>query len=77
MNEDDTLPPRPAKKPHLVPEWKRSWRWFSVQLASLMAIMPVVYEYAEAFQGLLSESAFRKFMAVLGLLTIIARVVKQ
>lgn len=66
------------KKPHLVPEWKRAWRWFSVQamvvstaLLSTWALLP-----ADLKSRLPDELGLWAAVATL-LLGVVGRVVDQ
>jgi hypothetical protein len=61
----------------LVADWRKAWRWFSVQGLALLAVAPVIYESFPEMQSYLSEGQFRAAMGILAFLTILGRVVKQ
>ena len=60
-----------------VSDWREGWRWLSVHVMALCAIMPEVYENADFLQYVVSESQFRHLMAALGLLALLSRFVQQ
>ena len=62
-----------AKKLQLVPDWKQSWRFLSVQLAGLLAVVQAAYEYLPAIQQYLPEGWVKWFAIAI----IVARVVRQ
>ena len=62
-----------AKKLQLVPDWKQSWRFLSVQLAGLLAVMQAAYECLPAIQQYLPEGWVKWFAIAI----ILARLVRQ
>lgn len=61
----------------LVAEWKNSWKWFSVHVGVIIAVLPELYANVEVFQGFLSERGFQHLTAVLGVLSLIATLHKK
>ena len=61
----------------LVDDWKRCWKWFSVHMVILLTAIPEVYDAFPALQDYLAPDLFRRLMLLLGVLTLIARVLKQ
>ncbi len=61
----------------LDPEWRKAWRWFSVQGLALLAAAPVLYEGFPTLQGYLPPGAFHVGMVVLAVLALLGRLVKQ
>ena len=62
---------------HLVDDWKQCWKWFSVQIGSVVAIAPVVYENADFLQDFLDPTGFHYLMGILGALALAGRMIKQ
>lgn len=65
------------KLPELVENWRSAWRWFSVQLLTVLAIMPTLYDNAEIFQQFFTPTAFHALMSILAVLAALGRLVKQ
>ena len=63
--------------PGVVDDWKKAWRWLSVQAAAVIAIAPEIYENVHQLREFLDPSIFHHAMAALGILTIVARIKKQ
>lgn len=61
----------------LVDDASQAWKWLSVQLASLMVVVPIIYDSSAELQDILPPSVFRYAMAALALLVIIGRLKKQ
>ena len=61
----------------LDPEWRKAWRWFSVQGLALLAAAPVLYEGFPTMQVYLSPTLFHACMGILAALAIFGRLVKQ
>lgn len=61
------------KKPELIPDWKDSWKFLSVQLAGLIALLDTAYTYLPAVQQYLPEGWVKWFAVAI----IIARVIQQ
>ena len=57
----------------LIPEWKSAWTFFSVQLAAVLALLDMAYEYLPAIQTYLPEGWVKWF----ALAIIVGRVLKQ
>lgn len=60
-------------KVKLIEEWKKAYKFFTVQLAALLVLLDVAYEYLPAVQSYLPEG----WVKWLALAIIVARVVKQ
>lgn len=61
----------------LVDDWKKAWRWFSVELAALSAISMQLYEQVPQFKEYISDSVFHYIMTGCVVLIIVGRVVQQ
>lgn len=61
------------KKPALIPDWQQAWRYASVQLAALLALLSTAYEYLPAIQTYLPEG----WVKWLALAIIVARVLQK
>ncbi len=61
----------------LANDWQNAWKWFSVQGLLVLSIAPTVYENSSFIQDFVSPTAFHYGTGVLGLLTLISRMVKQ
>ena len=57
----------------LIPNWREAWKFMSVQLAAILALLSFAYDYLPAVQQYLPEG-WVKWMA-LGI--IVVRIVKQ
>ena len=65
------------RRGHLVDDWRRAWRWFSVQILAVLSTIPIIYENSDFLRELVEPAVFRYGMAALGALALIARLVKQ
>lgn len=74
---DDLPPDTPWWARILVDNAHRCWRWASVELATLMAIVPMLYEYVPTVDEYLSATQKHYLMTTLAVLTIIARITRQ
>ncbi len=82
MNEEETLPPVRKRRLRierggLVQDWRRAWKWFSVQGIAFLSVAPAMYETFAIFPDILPGNTFHWLLAALGILTLISRVVKQ
>ena len=62
---------------NLIPEWRKSWRLTSVQLAILTAVLNAAAGAWVAFEGHINPVAWASVNMVLGVAMAIARVVSQ
>lgn len=62
-----------VKKPELIPDWKDSWKFLSVQLAGVIALLDTAYEHLPIVQQYLPEGWVKWFAIAI----IVARVIKQ
>lgn len=60
-------------KVKLIENWKHSWKFMSVQLAAVLALLDIAYEYLPAVQSYLPEG----WVKWIALAIIVARIVKQ
>lgn len=60
-------------KVKLIEEWQKAYKFFTVQLAALLVLLDIAYEYLPAVQTYLPEG-WVKWIAVA---IIVARVIKQ
>lgn len=60
-------------KVKLIEEWQKAYKFFTVQLAALLVLLDIAYEYLPAVQTYLPEGWVKWF----ALAIIVARVVKQ
>lgn len=58
-------------------EWKHAWKWFQVQLGTVVAFAPEVFEQVKQLQGYISESTMHHIMSGLGVLLVINAVRKK
>lgn len=56
-----------------IPDWKDAWKFFTVQLAAVLALLDVAYEYLPAAQAYFPEG-WVKWVA---LAIIVARIINQ
>ena len=62
----------------LVPDWKESWRWFSVQVLAVLAALPLVWVALPAdVKGYLPDSLEPWVLFVLAAGGIVGRLVDQ
>ena len=61
----------------LITEWRKCWKLFSVQAATVCAILPEVYEHVDVVQDYVEPTIFHHIQAGLGVLVIVARLVNQ
>lgn len=62
---------------NLIPEWRKSWRLTSVQLAILTAVLNAAAGAWVAFEGHINPVAWASVNMALGVAMAIARVVSQ
>lgn len=60
-------------KPKLIDNWRDAWRFTSVRLAALLALLDVAFDYLPAMQSYLPPH----WVQVLAALIILARVIRQ
>lgn len=66
------------KKPRLVPEWKRSLRWYSQQVnIALISVGPVWMALPEDMRAAVPPEWLAYFVATLGLLGFVGRIISQ
>ncbi len=58
------------RKTFLVEDWKKAYKWFSVQFSVLLAFFTAVYELAPQIQQFVTPSQY-KIIMLLGLLAVI------
>ena len=58
-------------------EWKKCWRWFSVQGAMIVIAAPQIYGQVTAMREFISPATFNHIMSVLGVLIILGRITAQ
>lgn len=62
----------------LVPDWRRAWRWFSVQALAVLAALPVAWaELPPDVQAMLPEPWRPWLLAGLALAGLVGRLVDQ
>jgi len=75
-------------KLHLVEDWRRAWRWWSVRFAAVVGLLPeLIYRVAEAAEHLLPALSqpvlenlppwLRSVAAVMALIAVALRLVRQ
>lgn len=75
-------------KLHLVEDWHRAWRWWSVRFAAVVGLLPeLIYRVAEAAEHLLPALSqpvlenlppwLRSVAAVMALIAVALRLVRQ
>jgi hypothetical protein len=63
-------------KMRLVEDWKKFWKWASVQLAALSVVVMQLYEQIPQFQQYIPDKVFHNAMSVLVALIILGRVIR-
>lgn len=63
-------------KMKLVEDWKKLWKWASVQLAALSVVVIQLYEQIPQFQAYIPDKVFHYVMTGLVAFIILGRVVK-
>ena len=58
----------------LVEDWKKFWKWASVQLAALSVVVMQLYEQVPQFQQYIPDKVFHNIMSGLVALIIVGRV---
>jgi hypothetical protein len=61
----------------MVPDWKDAWKWLSVHVAIVIAVVNAAQIILPQFQGLLPPDAFTWINAGLGVAVIVARLIPQ
>ena len=62
---------------NLIPQWQQLWKMYSVQLASLMALLNMAAFFWPAFQALVSPELFAAVNTLLGAAIAVARAIQQ
>lgn len=62
---------------NLIPQWTQLWKMYSVQLASLMALLNMAAFFWPSFQALVSPELFAAVNALLGAAIAVARAIQQ
>lgn len=62
---------------NLIPQWTQLWKLYSVQLASLMALLNMAAFFWPSFQALVSPELFAAVNALLGAAIAVARAIQQ
>lgn len=58
-------------------DWRKAWRWFSVQLGALIFIAPTLYENIDILQEFIPRKPFAIAQALLGVLVVLNAVKKK
>ena len=61
----------------LIDNWKKAWTFSSVQVAALLSILALLQTSLPDLQAMLEPQVYAVINLVLGVLVILARVVKQ
>lgn len=61
----------------MVSDWKDAWKWFSVHVAVVIALVNAAQTLLPQFQALMSPATFAYINAALGVLVIVARITSQ
>lgn len=61
----------------LVGDVRQFWRWASVEIAAVMAALPMIREYVPEAKDVLTQTQYHYLMTVLAILTILARITRQ
>lgn len=62
---------------NLIPQWTQLWKMYSVQLASLMALLNMAAFFWPSFQALVSPELFAAVNTLLGVAIAVARAIQQ
>lgn len=74
---DDALKDAPWYVRWMVANVEDAWKWLSIELATLMAILPMLYEYVPSVSEYLTQTERHYLMTGLAVLTILARITRQ
>lgn len=61
----------------LVDDWRKAWKWFSVQGLAFLAVTPILYENFGTLQEYLPANVFHPVMGILAMLALVGRLIKQ
>lgn len=61
----------------LIPEWRRAWKWFSVQIVALIAAAQGLLALVPTLKDYIHPTIWHWLMAGLAILAIIGRIVNQ
>jgi len=61
----------------LVDDWKQAWKWFSVHIATVMALVNGLQASVPYVQNLLTPTQLAVTNAILGMLVIWGRLIQQ
>ena len=61
----------------LVEDWKQAYKWLSVHIAAVMAILNALQASVSQVQGFLSPTQLAVVNAILGVMVIFGRLVSQ
>ena len=61
----------------MVQDWKSGWKWFSVHIAAMIAILNALVASLSYLQEIITPTQFASANAVLGILVIMARLINQ
>jgi len=62
---------------NLIEDWKKAWKFISVQLAALAVVAMQLYEQFPQFQAYIPDKLFHHGMSVFVALIIVGRLIKQ
>lgn len=66
-------------KPHcwLIQDWRKAWKWLSVQIMALIALGQMLFEFMPTVKDYIDPSVWHGAMACLAVLAIVGRIVNQ
>lgn len=68
---------RERRRTILVPEWRKAWRWASVQIGGIVVLLAGLYDYVPALQKWLPDGKFHTAIVALAVFGILARLYQQ
>ena len=61
----------------MVSDWKQAWKWLSIHVAVIIALVNAGVALLPQFQGMLTPSQYAYANAVLGVAVVVARLINQ
>ena len=61
----------------LIDGWKKAWKFSSVQVAALLSVLALLQSSLPELQAIIEPQTYAVINLVLGILVILARVIKQ
>ena len=69
--------PKICQECWLVPDWRKAWKWFSVQILVLIAAAQGLLEFMPSVKDFITPSIWHGAMVGLAVLAIVGRLINQ